>query len=255
MFARSTTRSSAELISTAAATRTPKPSRRRAQAVIDRLDTYTEVSPSGTGVRLLFTFARADLPAVEALFGGKYVRTFKRANGSDHPPAIEIHRGRRCFAVTGEMISETDAIRLVDLADLQWLISDHGPKFAGSDASARKASQQGDDGRSGRAFRIGVILAATGASYEDMRNALLTNANLEISDWARTKGMANGERELRRIYDKATRPQSGRAAWNISSRTCNRRATSTCPPVISGQRSASTRDCRRSRKSTAKASR
>ena len=80
-----------------------------AQAVIDRFDTYTETSPSGTDVGLLFTFARADLPAVEALFGGKYVRMFERANGSDHPPAIEIHRGHRYFAVTGDVISETDA--------------------------------------------------------------------------------------------------------------------------------------------------
>jgi len=174
-----------------------------AQAVIDRFSTYAERSPSGTGVKVFFTFARADLPAVEALLGGKYGRMFNRANGSDHPPAIAIHRGHRCFAVTGETISETDAFRLVDVADLQWLISDHGPKFAGSDASVREAPQQGDDSRSARAFRIGVILAATGASYEDMRNALLTYADLETSDWARTKGMANGERELRRIFDKA----------------------------------------------------
>jgi hypothetical protein len=180
-----------------------------AQAVIDRFDTYAETSPSGTDVRLLFTFARADLPAVEALFGGKYCLTFKTDNGSDHPPAIEIHRGHRYFAVTGDVISETDAFRLVDLADLQWLICDHGPEFAGPDASAGIATPQGDDGRSGRAFRIGVILAATGASYEDMRNALLTSANLEISDWARTNGMANGERELRRIYHKARRRNPG----------------------------------------------
>jgi hypothetical protein len=174
-----------------------------AQAVIDRFDTYSETSPSQTGASLLFSFARADLPAVEALFGGKYGRAFKRANGSDHPRTIEIHRGHHCFAVTGETISDTDVLRLVDLADLQWLISDHGPKFGGLGSSAGEASQRGDDGRSGRAFRIGVILAATGASYEDMRNALLTYANPEISDWVRTQGMANGERELRRIYDKA----------------------------------------------------
>ena len=173
-----------------------------AQAVIDRFDTCTETSPSQTGANLLFTFARADLPAVEALFGGKFGRTFKNGGG-EHPPAIEIHRGHRYFAVTGDVISETDAFRLVDLADLQWLICDHGPKFAGPGESAGIATQQGDDGRSGRAFRIGVILAATGASYEDMRKALVTYANPEISDWARTKGMANGERELRRIYRKA----------------------------------------------------
>ena len=189
-----------------------------AQAVIDRFDTYTETSPSGTDVGLLFTFARADLPAVEALFGGKYVRMFERANGSDHPPAIEIHRGHRYFAVTGDVISETDAFRLVDLADLQWLICDHGPEFAGPGESAGIATQQGDDGRSGRAFRIGVMLAATGASYEDMRNALLTSANLEISDWA--AGSMSGARNF---WPPARSTSPGRspstATWSFSDPT------------------------------------
>jgi hypothetical protein len=223
-----------------------------AQEVIDRFDTYTETSPSQTGTNLLFIFARPDLPAVEALFCGKYGRIFKRTDGNGHPLAIEIHLGHRCFAVTGETISDT-ALRLVDLADLQWLISDYGPKFADSSASAREASQQSGVGGSGRALRIGVILAATGASYEDMRNALLTYADLEISEWARTQGMANGERELRRTTRLLAAIQA--CAWSTSSLTCNRRDMSTCPPVISGQRSASTRDCRRSRMSTAKASR
>jgi hypothetical protein len=29
-----------------------------------------------------------------------------------------------------------------------------------------------------------------------MRDALLADADLEIAEWARTKGLANGEREL-----------------------------------------------------------
>ena len=73
-----------------------------AQAAIDRFDTYTEVSPSAAGVKLFFTIAAADLLAVEALFGGKFGRLFKRNNGGEHPPAIEIYRGRRYFAVTGK---------------------------------------------------------------------------------------------------------------------------------------------------------
>ena len=225
-----------------------------AQAVIDRFDTYTETSPSGTDVGLLFTFARADLPAVEALFGGKYARMFERANGNDHPRAIAIHRGHRCFAVTGDTISETDAFRLVDLADLQWLIGDHGPKFAGPGASAGIATQQGDDGRSGRAFRIGVILAATGASYEDMRNALLTYANPEIPTGRAPKGWPTASASSAASTERLEAAIRA-CASNTSSRTCNPRDTSTSPPVTSGQRSASTRDCRRSRKSTAMASR
>lgn len=77
-----------------------------AQAVIDRFDTYAEVSPSGTGVKLFFTFATVDLPAIEKLFGDQYGRAFKKTNGSDHPPAIEIYRGRRYFAVTEQTVRE-----------------------------------------------------------------------------------------------------------------------------------------------------
>ncbi|PNE10602.1 MAG: hypothetical protein CR217_13420 [Beijerinckiaceae bacterium] len=36
-----------------------------------------------------------------------------------------------------------------------------------------------------------------------MRDALLADADPEIAEWARTKGLANGEREIRRIYEKA----------------------------------------------------
>ena len=36
-----------------------------------------------------------------------------------------------------------------------------------------------------------------------MRDALLSHEDPEIAEWARTKGLANGERELRRIFDKA----------------------------------------------------
>ena len=168
-----------------------------AQAVIDRFATYTEISPSETGVKLFFTTASADLPAVEALFDGKFGRAFKNGSG-EHPPAIEVYRGRRYFAVTWESCGETDDLRQVSLADLEWLIRDAGPKFAG-----QGSGKPNDDSRSAKAFRAGAALKAGGASYEEMRDALLSHKDPEIAEWARTKGMDNGERELRRIYDRA----------------------------------------------------
>jgi putative DNA primase/helicase len=171
-----------------------------AQEVIDRFKTYTEISPSGTGVKLFFTIRAADLPAVEALFDGKFGRAFKNGNG-EHPPAIEIHRGHRYFAVTWESCGETDDLRRVSLADLEWLIRDHGPKFAGGNPKPK--DQPSDDSRSAKAFRAGAALKAAGASYQEIRTALLGHDDPEIAEWARTKGMDNGERELHRIYDKA----------------------------------------------------
>ena len=180
-----------------------------AQVVIDRFNTYAEVSPSRRGVKLFCTFAHAGLADVEKLFDRKYGRSFKNGAAGDHPPAIEIHRGHRYFAVTEEMISETDDFRLVDLADLQWLILDHGPKFARQGKKTSGASsQRNDKSRSAKAFRAGAALKASGASYDEMRDGLLQHANPEIADWANTKGMNNGERELRRIYDNAWKQRS-----------------------------------------------
>ena len=44
-------------------------------------------------------------------------------------------------------------------------------------------------------------MVQTGATYEEMVEALL--ADPETADWVRTKGQANGGRELRRIWEKA----------------------------------------------------
>ena len=167
-----------------------------AQEIIDRFMTYTEVSPSGTGAKLFFTVASGDLAAVEAHFEGKHGRSFKKGGG-EHPPAIEIYRGRRYFTVTGKPIGPSGGLRRVPLADLQWLIREAGPKFAGKSGNGR------DDSRSAKAWRAGAALKAFGASYEAMRDALLEHEDPDIAEWALTKGLAGGERELRRIHDKA----------------------------------------------------
>ena len=167
-----------------------------AQEIIDQFATYTEISPSRTGAKLFFRVASADLAAVETLFKGKHGRKFKNGGG-DHPPGIEIYCELRYFTVTGESYGPTDDLRRVPLADLQWLIREAGPRFAGKSGDGR------DDSRSAKAFREGAALKASGASYEAMRNALLKHEDPDIAEWARTKGLASGERELRRIYDKA----------------------------------------------------
>ena len=112
-----------------------------AKEVIDRLATYTEISPSETGVKLFFVVASADLPAVEAVFGGQFGRVFKNGSG-EHPPSIEVYRGRRYFVVTEDSCGETDDLRQVSVEDLEWLIRDHGPKFAGKGKKANGAGKR-----------------------------------------------------------------------------------------------------------------
>jgi hypothetical protein len=172
-----------------------------AQEIIDRFSSYTEISPSGTGAHVLFRLAAFEMSAVDALFDGKFGRAFKLPSGSEHPPAIEVYRGSRYFAVTWEAIGSEDELRRIPVTDLEWLLREAGPKFAGE----RKPTDGGpkDDSRSAKAYRAGAALKAGGATYEEMRDALLAHTDVEIAEWARTKGMADGERELRRIFGKA----------------------------------------------------
>lgn len=177
-----------------------------AQEIIDRCSSYSEISPSGTGVHILFRLAASETPAVAALFDGKVGRAFKRCGARDHPPAIEVFRGLRYFTVTWETISAEDELRRIDAADLEWLLREAGPKFAGP----RKPTDRGpkDESRSAKAYRAGAALKAGGASYGQMRDALLAHQDPEIAAWAQTKGMADGERELHRIFDKTWKPGS-----------------------------------------------
>jgi hypothetical protein len=167
-----------------------------AQTVIDRLNTYAEASPQGTCVYVFFTVAGSNLPAIEALFRGGYCRVFQR--GTDRPSAIKIYRGRHFFAVTWEAITDMEDLRLVDVAELQWLLGEAGPKFAGH--SGKGTSEE--ESRSTQASRAGVLLKAGGATNDDKRIALLAHEDREKADKTSAKSLAAGEHETRRGSDK-----------------------------------------------------
>ena len=98
------------------------------------------------------------------------------------------------------MAGTTDELRCVSFADIEWLFREAVPKFTGKG----KSGNGHDTSRSGAAFRAGAILRDDGASYEEMREALLEHEDPDIAEWARTKGLANNERELKRIYGKTS---------------------------------------------------
>lgn len=98
--------------------------------VLDRLGTYAEISPSGTGAKAFFTFATEDLPTLRTAMGTDFGKQFKRGGG-EHPEAIELHLGNRYFATTDQHLEDTPAeLRPVALDTLLWLIQEAGPALS-----------------------------------------------------------------------------------------------------------------------------
>jgi hypothetical protein len=92
-----------------------------------------------------------------------------------------------CSPRTGWEAKSTDAATWATSGEAEiWAIANRG---AGDHAPAR--------------LRKGATLKAAGYSYDAMRDALLADEDSDISEWAWTKGFANNERQLHRIFDNA----------------------------------------------------
>jgi hypothetical protein len=204
-----------------------------ASEIIDRLGTYAEVSRSGRGAKLFFTYATADIIELRAAMGTGYGKMFKAESG-EHPPAIELHLGNRYFALTGEHLAGTPLIlEPISANTLLWIIHEAGPRFAASGSRAGSHESIGgsdradeltaridsaatfssslarfwagdwsglnDQSRSARAFALGKALQRVGFTFFEMCDALALCP--DTAEWKREKGDANGGRELRRIWE------------------------------------------------------
>jgi putative DNA primase/helicase len=184
-----------------------------AHEIADCFSSYTEISPSGTGAKIFFTYDTSALDRLRAAMGGaKFGKQFKRGGG-DHPPAIELHLGNRYFAITEQSLSGfPNELRHVETDTILRLLQITGPNFAGAheeprgdDRSKSNKASPTDRSRSALAFAKGKALRRSGATFEQMVEAL--RADPETAEWTREKGEADGQRELRRIWEK-TKPSA-----------------------------------------------
>jgi putative DNA primase/helicase len=199
-----------------------------AQAVMNRIDTYVEISPSGTGVKAYLRIDPAEIEPLRTIMGTQHGRQFKRANGSGaHPPAIEFYTSNRYFATTWQGLGDAPAeLRVIPLDDLRWLIEVAGPELSGkakaeqaktgdSDSildrlntaatnnrsvgtALRHASTMHGGSRSEGAFGLGGALRRAGWSFVDMKAALL--ACPATSGWAAEN--ASDDRQFIRIWGR-----------------------------------------------------
>ena len=195
-----------------------------AQAIIDGFASYTEVSPSGTGAKVFFTYRAEDLPHLQRVMGSASGKAWKRAGG-EHPPAIELHLCTRYFAVTGEKLpGSPDELVQIDRQAIEDLILTTGPTFCRKPSKGREQRApeiippeprgSADQSRSAKAFGIGRRVKLSGGTLDDFKEAL-RNFSTETANWLHEKGLTDGERELNRIWDKVGRTPDGEEmpAW------------------------------------------
>lgn len=131
-----------------------------AQAICDRFNTYAEISPSGEGVKLFFLVKTEDLPAVRKATGNQHKKEWKRSRHY----GVELPLSNNYFTVTGLAYGDHgDALRLVPLADLLWLVNQAGPAFlkGGGEVSGK------DGSRSAEAYRLLLDLFRAGSTEKE----------------------------------------------------------------------------------------
>jgi hypothetical protein len=115
-------------------------------------------------------------------------------DGRDHGPAVEIYLAGRYFTVTGDQWAGAPAeVAMLDNARLDRLAPLIPP--------AKSIRGGADNSRSAIAFRVGLAKRRAGKTYaefcEELRRARQT------ATWYVEKRIANGGRELHRIWQKA----------------------------------------------------
>ncbi len=165
-----------------------------AESVISQFATYTEISPSRTGCKLFFLLRDSDTAMVQNLLRGRG-RTWKSQAAGDHPPALEIYVGGRYFTVTDQATGTLD-LAVIEADQIHWLVQHASKTFPAPD-------REGDDNsRSARAFRIARQVHAACGDYSEFKKALAADAM--CAGWLEEKGLADGERQVRRAWEKSS---------------------------------------------------
>jgi hypothetical protein len=172
-----------------------------AKEVIKRFETYAEVSPSGTGVKLFFMMTATGFAKLTGLIDGKTRKFFSA--GEHREVALDT---ARFYAVTDQRLKGCrEQFRLVSFADVKWFVEEAGPNYLARQAgngAARHAGNGHDHHRarvnSGSGFGIRFFMScrAKGMSYEQACKAIGADAG-PAGQWARRVD----ERQLQRAWN------------------------------------------------------
>jgi putative DNA primase/helicase len=171
-----------------------------AEAALQLVPSYAEVSPSATGFKIFFRIAPEDMPALLKAIGRteegeqRYKRSWARGSGR-HPPAIELHLDHSYFTVTGQHHPGMPiGLHVIPKAALLKLIREVGPDFK---AGRLKPSAETGKGRSEKAMSIAHRIKANGGSQEHFEEAV--DEDSDTSSWKAD----HNQRQLDRAWSRA----------------------------------------------------
>jgi predicted P-loop ATPase len=194
-----------------------------AAEILSAIPTYTERSPSGRGLKMFFYTSSEDVRRFLDRIGvpANALGTRRSApghDGRDHGPAIEIYLGARYFTVTEDSWpGAPDKLATLDAASLNRLALLIPP----TKTTAGNSQNGADNSRSAIAFRMGLLMRKAGCSFDEFCQAVRTDP--QTAAWYAEKGLANGERELHRIWQNATAKTRAAAPEWISGTQYDRR--------------------------------
>jgi putative DNA primase/helicase len=149
-----------------------------ASALVKRAGSYAEVTPSGTGIRIL------------GIADGEHIHR-KLSVGSNGVSVELFRKAKRYLTVSGEQLPGT----LSELANIDTVLDEVLAELDG--AGSQRANSAGlDKTGSGYGFRFMRDRRAEGMSFEQAREALLHD-EAEAGKWARR----SDERQLKRAWE------------------------------------------------------
>lgn len=165
-----------------------------AREVVDKFKCYTEVSPSGTGVHLVFKANKEHVDKLRKKFDVTHWVKFSGSDDRKHEMAL--HLSHSFFTVTGEEFNDNDMEDIVGYDVLAWFMSSAGPQFQARYSKGKKAEYKRDESGSGWGFRFFK------QCYKDGQNREVAIAQIKkdkgrAGEWARR----SDQRELERGWE------------------------------------------------------
>ena len=163
-----------------------------ADDTISKIASYTEISPSGTGIKIFVAYRSAHLPAILKAMGaseGTMGRQWKDKSIKGHPQGIEFYLALRYFTVTRQQFGNIANLRLINADNIRELIE--VTNYAFPDENNQVGEDRPTDGsRSGAAFRFMLDLRRrdVNLTLDKATEKLHASSDPAIQEWLEDKG-------------------------------------------------------------------